>query len=145
VEDEIWKIVPSVPDYEASSLGFIRRVPFVGSMPSGGTRVYGGVPTKGTLRKDKMRYFIVYKNKNYAVHRMVCEAFNGLQPHPYPQSVVTHLNEDGMDNRACNLSWRSQKENLNDKKIKEYHCSRTRENNPRIKGDIKKQLTSDSF
>ncbi len=138
MEKEVWKIVPSVPDYEASSLGRIRRIQHKAEMPHGGLRTYGGIPVLGTLRKDKMRYFIMYRGKNYAVHRMVCEAFHGEQPHPYPHSIVSHLNEDGLDNRACNLAWRSQKDNLNDAKIKKYHKSRTGINNPYTKGRLKK-------
>lgn len=44
---------------------------------------------------------------------MVCEAFHGVQPHPYPQSVCMHLDENSRNNRPENLAWGSQKENLN--------------------------------
>ena len=138
MEDEIWKVVPSLLDYEASSLGRVRRIPFFGVMPHGGKRQYGGKACLGTLRKDKMRYFITYKGKNYAVHRMVCEAFHGKQPFPYPASVATHINEDAMDNKASNLMWRSQKENLNDPKFIAYCKTRTGDNNPLTKGKLLK-------
>jgi len=73
---------------------------------------------------------------NIKVHRVVCEAFHG--PAPFPKSVVIHLNEDATDNRAENLKWGTQKENLNMPKFIDYCRNRIGENNPRHKGKMKK-------
>ncbi len=69
------------------------------------------------------------------VHRLVCLAFHG--PKPFPEAVVIHIDEDAHNNRADNLRWGTQKENLNMPKIKAWHKSRTGENNPFVKGRSK--------
>jgi HNH endonuclease len=48
---------------------------------------------------------------NIRIHRAVCEAFHGAAP--FDGAVVMHLNENSLDNRASNLAWGTQKENLN--------------------------------
>ena len=132
---EIWKPVPSLPEYEASSLGRVRLHPFEREMPNGGKRTYGGKATLGCARKDKKgRRYIMRRGKNYSVARLVCEAFHGPQPAPYPEAVCMHLNEDHTDNRAENLAWGSQKENLNAPGFIAYCKSRTGENSPAVKG-----------
>ncbi len=130
---EQWKTVPSLPQYEASTLGRIRHKVFVAEMPSGGHRKYGGKASYGTMRKDKGRFYIVYRGKNYAVHRLVCEAFNGVCPGRYPEFVCVHLNENALDNRPENLAWQSQKENMNAPKLKKRHRMRKGDKNPQAK------------
>lgn len=105
---EVWRIIPSLPEYLASSEGRVMCVPSVKQTPHGGQRVYGGQPTLGCLSEG--RYHIVFRGKTLRVHRLVCEAFAG--PAPFPNAVVMHLNEDATDNRAENLAWGTQKENL---------------------------------
>ena len=105
---EIWRPVPSLPEYLASSLGRVMRVPFAGPMPHGGPRYYGGEPTFGV--NSGGRFHIFFKGKNYRIHRMVCEAFSG--PPPFPKAVVMHLDENSENNRVENLQWGTQKENL---------------------------------
>ena len=65
------------------------------------------------------------------VHQLVCDAFHG--PKPFDGAVVIHINEDGLDNRAENLKWGTQKENLNMPKFLEYCRSRTGSNSPTAK------------
>lgn len=108
---EIWKTVSFLPEYEASSLGRVRRVPFVGVMPHGGLRSYGGEETFGTWRPDNRRYAILFRGKNYKVARMVCDAFHG--PPPDPEAVCMHIDEDSKNNKPENLAWGTQRENLN--------------------------------
>lgn len=91
---ERWKVVPSYPDYEASSLGRIRR-----ATPGRSTYVgkilatpldSGGYPTIGTRAHGPLR-----------VHVLVAEAFHGAIP---AGGKVHHKNENRADARASNLA-----------------------------------------
>jgi hypothetical protein len=128
---EEWKTVPSLPEYEASSLGQIRRIPYEAEMPRGGFRTYGGKEWKGVWTKDRKRRIVMFNRKTYKVHRLVCEAFNG--PSPFQGAVVMHLNENSDDNRPENLAWGTQKQNLNAPGFIAYCKSRTGENSPTAK------------
>ena len=66
-------------------------------------------------RLNKCGYHLVMlckdgKGKNFRIHRLVFEAFNGKIPEGL---VVNHLNEIKTDNRLDNLEICTQKENLN--------------------------------
>lgn len=108
--EETWRLIPSLPEYLASDQGRVMRLPFVGKMPHGGPKYYGGDPHKGQWAELDQRYLIVFRGKPYKVASLICEAFHGPRP---LGNVVMHLNEDSRDNRAENLSWGTQKENLN--------------------------------
>lgn len=108
-EIEEWREMPSLPEYEASSLGRIRRVPHTAPMPRGGERTYGGKPWGGVWSED--RFIFSFRGKTYRVARMVCEAFHGTAPSP--DHVAMHLDEDASNNRPVNLAWGTQRENLN--------------------------------
>lgn len=71
------------------------------------------------------------------VHRLVCEAFHG--PAPKGMEIVIHIDEDATNNKADNLKWGTQKENLNMPKFIEYCKSRTGENSPGTKGKLARQ------
>jgi hypothetical protein len=107
---EIWKPIPSLPEYEASSLGRIRRVPHEVSRGQG-TRWYGGKAWTGAWEKTQGRYIFQFHGKTYRVARLICEAFHG--PKPFPGAVCLHLDEDVKNNVPSNLKWGTQKENLN--------------------------------
>lgn len=92
--------------------------PYLAEMPHGGKRAYGGQPHFGVWSKTDARFIVVYKGKCYKVHQLVCEAFNG--PRPFPGAVVMHLDENAANNRSANLSWGTQKENLNADGFREY-------------------------
>lgn len=112
---EVWREVPSAPHYLASSEGRIMVAPYRAPMPGGGERQYGGQPHFGVWAKDSHRFIVVYKGKTYKVHQLVCEAFHGPKPKD-PETgriVVMHLDENSANNRADNLQWGTQKENLN--------------------------------
>lgn len=115
---EIWRVVPSVPQYMASSEGRIMVVPYIGFMPNGSLRHYGGQPHFGVWSKQDERFICVLKGKTYKVHRLVCEAFNG-QP-PFEKPVCMHVDENSANNRPSNLQWGTQKENLNSEGFKVY-------------------------
>lgn len=129
---EEWRVSPSLPEYEVSSLGRVRRIPYRAPMPRGGYRIYGGKAHYGQEADGRMVF--VFRGKTYKVHQLVCEEFNG--PKPFPSAVVMHLDENFRNNRPDNLRWGTQKENLNMPKIKRYHRSRTGESNPAYGRDL---------
>src|SRR5690606_34466884 len=100
---EIWRFVPSTEGLLASNLGRLMVSPYAAPLPYGGTRQYGGVPTRGQW--DGVRFIYVYRGKTYRVHRLICEAFNGPAPDGY---VCMHLDEDASNNRPENLAWGTQ-------------------------------------
>lgn len=116
---EIWCVVPCLLEYEASSFGRIRRIPWKGPMPNGGVRVYGGKSWTGVWDKVEQRYIMMFRGKTYRVARLVCEAFH--DPAPSENLDTMHLDEDSRNNRSDNLAWGTRKENLNFPKLKEYH------------------------
>ena len=107
------------------------HAPYIGSMPGGGFRHYGGQPNWGVWNKQDGRFITVHKGHTYKVHRLVCEAFHG--PGHASKPVVMHLDENAANNRANNLQWGTQKENLNAPGFLEYCRGRTGENSPTIK------------
>lgn len=74
-----------------------------------GYKIEGYPNNKGYLR---IRVPENGKKKDYYFHKMVCEAFHG--PKPFPTAVVRHLNDIRTDNRAENLVWGSQSDNMRD-------------------------------
>jgi hypothetical protein len=49
-----------------------------------------------------------------------------------------HVNENSADNRATNLAWGTQKENLNAPGFIEYCEARTGEHSPHVKGLLRR-------
>ena len=141
-EQEEWRPVPSCPGVTASSFGRIKLPESIGKMPNGALREYKTKPTYGVKRKASKTarheyYAVMYaKVGNLKIHRLVCEAFHG--PAPEGKPFVLHADENSLNNRPENLSWGSQKENLNASGFIEYCKSRTGENSPYSKGKAKK-------
>lgn len=104
---ETWREVPSEPRLSVSSIGRVMTNPF--SVPAQGCRVYGGKPTRGSIRNG--RYSHRAGNQYYYVSRLVCEAFNG--PPPFVGAFVLHVDECEKNNDPNNLVWGTQRENLN--------------------------------
>lgn len=125
----IWRLVPSLDSYLASSEGLLMRLPRLLPMPHGGLRAYGGEPTTGQW--DGNRYIITVEGKTYKVHRLVCEAFHGSPP--FDGAVCMHLDENAANIAPTNLSWGTQKENLNAPGFIAYCRSRTGDNSPTTK------------
>ncbi len=103
---EEWRPVPEFEGfYSISSLGRLRRDKTVAGARAGRI-LKGGIDGYGyrlaTLCKHGGRctgYF----------HRIVCAVFNGAKP---PGKQVNHKNGIKTDNRACNLEWMTNSENI---------------------------------
>lgn len=125
---EEWRIVPSQPDLLASSHGRIMVAPY--SILHGIRRSYSGNPRLGVW--DGERYILSrHGRKTLKVARLVCEAFHGSPPHE--DSVCMHNDENSRNNTPENLSWGTQKENLNAPGFLKYCRGRTGENSPTSK------------
>lgn len=131
---ELWRLIPTVPGLLASSRGRLMVVPFLGEMPYGGSRQYGGYARKGSW--DGARYIFRWNDKTHRVARLVCEAFNG--PSPFEDAVCMHLDENSRNNVPGNLKWGTQKENLNAPGFLAYCKGRVGENSPTTKA-LRKQ------
>ena len=103
--NEEWKDIPEYEGlYQASNLGRVKSL----------KKPYG---LKEKILKQQLvcGYYQVHlhKNsieKNYLVHRLVFEAFNG----PIPEGLqVNHINEIKTDNSLSNLNLMTCKENIN--------------------------------
>ena len=130
------KPIAAVPNALARSDGKIKWPDSFAVMPHGGTRQYKtkwilGTETKSAKTARHKYYGVFYRGKNYKIHRLICEAFHG--PPPDGKNVVLHLDENALNNRPENLSWGTQKENLNAKGFIEYCKGRTGENSPHAK------------
>lgn len=133
---EIWRDVPSLPGVLASSEGRIMMIPYRGAMPRGGHRPYGGTPTFGVWSKKDGRFIVSIGSRSYKIARLVAEAFHGAPP--FEGAVVMHLDENAANNRASNLRWGTQKQNLNAPGFLDYCRSRSGENSPTIKARRKR-------
>ncbi len=134
------KPIPSIDGALANAFGAIKLPDTSAAMPNGGTRKYKTKWVFGTKRRAsktaRHEYFgIMYRGKNYKIHRLVCEAFHG--PAPFEGAVVIHLNENALDNRPVNLKWGTQKENLNMPGFVAYCRSRRGRDSPTVKGRSK--------
>src|SRR5262249_24652924 len=132
VDGEIWRDVPSVPGILASNEGRVMHIPHREPMPKGGTRSYGGQATFGVWDKRNARFSILVHGAHHEVHRLITEAFYG--PAPFDDAVAMHIDENAANNRASNLKWGTQKENLNAPGYLAYCRGRTGENSPSVKG-----------
>jgi hypothetical protein len=88
--DETWNPVTAKPKWQVSNMG---RVKF-----------FNGRVGRGTINSQ------VRQTSNLYVHRLVCEAFHG--PPPAADSQVDHVDGDSLNNRADNLEWVTQRENV---------------------------------
>lgn len=130
LKTEFWKTVPSYPQVLVSNYGRVLPQSRYAPLPNGGYRIYTPKPVFGQIsragrsaRHERLITMIKGTNKQIPVkvHSLVCEAFHG--PRPDEKAVVIHINENAFDNRAENLRWGSQRENMNMQKMKEYHKS----------------------
>ena len=95
---EIWKPIDGFDGYEVSNYGKVKGKRSLLS-PSGGSTGYFHV----TLFKNGVRH-------TRLVHRLVAYAF---VPNPDNLPIVNHLDENRANNRADNLQWTTQSQNIN--------------------------------
>ena len=92
---------------------------------------YGRVKINGELQEFTGNgYYCIGKNYVNKVHRAVAELF---VPNPENKPCIDHINGDKHDNRAENLRWCTQQENLNNPITKEYRLTIFRSNDFRQK------------
>ncbi len=124
------KPVPSLPGVLARSDGYVK-------MPDDlkPTKFRPGSVTSSS-KNAKHKYYSLRHRRlgQLKVLQLVCEAFNG--PRPSEFHGVSHKNENALDNRACNLGWSTQKENLNMPNFINYCKSRLRVDSPVVKGRL---------
>ena len=118
---ETWKTIPIAPNYEASSLGIIRR-----SRPGASkmSRVVVGrvlLPCRAGPRRTYLSVNLEIDGRcgQKSVHRLIALTFLGAPP--TAKHHAAHINGDSFDNRAVNLRWSSPSENERDKLLHGRH------------------------
>jgi hypothetical protein len=128
---EEWRKIDEWP-YEVSSHGRIRR-------SEDAINHFGVVHfRKGRILKTESQragHFSVGLRKdggvkNFWVHRLVCEAFNG--PPPSPKHVAAHGDGNPQNNRIENLRWATQSENLSDRWLHGTHINGSKHYNSKL-------------
>lgn len=108
-EAEVWKVNPSFPDYEISSLGRVRRLTTRTSAKAGtilrAAMHYSGYPQHGLSSEGR--------TVTIRLSRLVCETFHG--PSPTSDHHCAHGDDNPSNNRASNLRWATRLENEADK------------------------------
>lgn len=114
VAREIWRAIPGIEGYEASSLGRIRsidRIVMRGSKwgKSGLRKYRGRVLSFGTRGSPYLRITLGRQRTVQYVHILVALAFHGKMPRNKHQ--VSHLDGDPRNNRPSNLTYMTRSEN----------------------------------
>lgn len=113
---EVWKAIPSLPGYEASSIGRIRstdRAVLVTAKGKTTTRRQSGKIRKACGNGSGYLHLHITKNTHHYVHRLVAEAFLG----PIPTGMwVCHNDGNPANNAADNLRYDTAKNNEADKR-----------------------------
>lgn len=114
MEIENWQDIPGFPGYQISDQGRLRSFLYSkvrGAAPPEGRILVGGHDRDGYRRAvlcaddGKIR-------KSLKISHLVAAAFIGPRPR---RSVVRHMNGDHTDDRAANLRYGTQRQNIGDK------------------------------
>jgi len=112
---EQWRVIPSCPDYEASSFGRVRRLtPILGGQ--GSKRPAGHILKPRSLPTGHLRVTLSSGNRplDRLVHRLVAEAFHGAPDRP--GLFACHKDDNPENNTPSNLYWGSRTDNADDAK-----------------------------
>jgi len=106
---EIWRVIPSAPDYAVSSLGNVKRI---SQRNRTGNRFANVLKIRIHPEGYRVTQLMVSgRPRHKRVARLLCEAFYG----PCPQGkVAAHRNGIRHDDRLENLKWLTVKENSED-------------------------------
>lgn len=123
---EIWKDIKTWESlYQVSDCGRVRSLDRVMHYTRGAkswNRLKLGRALKAARHKDGyevVRLCDIRGQKDYAIHRLVAEAFLKV-PANYKDLEVNHINSIRWDNRVENLEWVTPKENV-------HHCMHQRQ------------------
>ena len=113
MKNEIWRPVNGYEYYMVSNLG---KVKSLARETNNQYRFSERILKR--LKNNSTGYYTVnlYKDrkmKSHLVHSLVAFAFPEICGEWFEGAVVNHKNEDKTDNRAENLEWITQKENIN--------------------------------
>ncbi|MEE7478446.1 HNH endonuclease signature motif containing protein [Methylobacterium hispanicum] len=103
---EEWRVAPSAPEFDVSSLGRLRRK---GRILKGSKWSTGYIYVQTTIGATA-----ACGKRALGLHVLVCEAFHG--PRPFFDSVPCHRDGTRDNNAAENLRWGSPKENAADRR-----------------------------
>lgn len=112
--EEIWRDIPGFPDYQASSVGRVRRA-------SSSTCGKSGHMMKLSQRQpEKSAHLTVQvwfqgKSKTVTVSRLMALAFHGLPP--TPQHEAAHNDGNPTRNVPSNVRWATGAENAADRRL----------------------------
>lgn len=107
---EQWKTIPGFEQYEASSLGRIRRITATRNHPAGHVLKPWKTPN-GYVQ------VILYgdgKSLQTGVHRLICMAFHGVPP--FTGAQAAHDDGNRQNNAASNLRWATGFDNCQDRR-----------------------------
>ena len=113
-KDEVWKDIIGHPGYQISNFGRVRSIERIIHTMRQGKPFNSRHKAKFlSLIKNKSGYLMVTlgrkgARKTYIVSRLVAKSFI---PNPDNLPEVNHINENKLDNRACNLEWCSREYN----------------------------------
>ena len=102
---EVWKTHEQYPHVQFSNLGNARKL-----LPNGEYKNYKQTHS----RKQPYLQINVQAGTKVYVHREVCKLFNH-NPNPKEYTHVLHNNHDRYDNRAENLRFGTQQQNMQDR------------------------------
>lgn len=99
--EEQWKTISEFPDYEASTLGRIKRV-----TKGRGTNSIGGILKPGVSKKGYLRVYLCKNGKSYtkSLHVLVAKVFI---PNHLNLPQVNHMDTNKENCTVGNLEWRS--------------------------------------
>ena len=110
---EEWKDIPNFEGYQVSNLGRVKSLKRFRKGKNGSLVTVKERILKPLITRNGYYQVWLHKQstrKNYYIHRLVFEAFNGSIPE---NMQVNHINEIKIDNRLENLNLMTPKENSN--------------------------------